>query len=610
MRKFSKTKIGAFAGGLILFLVLVGAGVAVFEYQYVGRFYPGVQLAGENISGKTYSEVADKVRQVVERLEKDGIVLVVETAGSSHVVSVPQTSVGLTSDTVVDYYSVGDWEATLAKAYQRGRSGSLLEHVRQQAWLIIRGQSFEFPFIIRQGALSSLIERELDRVLSKPQPAHFVVRDGTVEVAREQLGERVSVSEVIGLIDSLLRSLTKNTIPLVTEQVPVGATSDELRPLTGFVADAILPLVVRFNYNGYWAAAYGGTLASWLTVSDTPEKTLEFRKESVELFLHNRFGVYIENPMSSSRFAFVGGKLEEIVAGQAGEAIAVDKVIAELNDVLRSRLADHEAPLIGADLSDTVRITVGTTRQEPVVTKDTVDRYDIRELVATARTSFGGSTADRKHNIALAAAKLNGVLIAPGEEFSTVNGIGYITEDQGYKKEYVIKGNESVKELGGGLCQLATTLFRTALNAGVQITERQNHSYVVGYYGPGLDATIYGPHPDLRFMNDTGHYLLLQGRVEGDELVFELYGQKDGRVASISEPKIFNRIPPPPPKYIPSTELALGEEKCTEQARYGMEAEATYTVKYQDGSTREQIFKSKYRPWQKVCLVGVGQAGY
>jgi vancomycin resistance protein YoaR len=128
---------------------------------------------------------------------------------------------------------------------------------------------------------------------------------------------------------------------------------------------------------------------------------------------------------------------------------------------------------------------------------------------------------------------------------------------------------------------------------------------VVGYYGPGLDATIYGPHPDLRFLNDTENYLLLQSKVEGDELIFEIYGQKDGRIAKVSEPTIFNRIAPPPPKYIPTNELPLGQEQCTETARYGMSTEATYMVEYPDGTVREQVFNSTYRPWRKVCLIGV-----
>ena len=115
--------------------------------------------------------------------------------------------------------------------------------------------------------------------------------------------------------------------------------------------------------------------------------------------------------------------------------------------------------------------------------------------------------------------KITGILIAPGQEFSTANTIGEVTEEEGFVKEYVITGGQTVKELGGGLCQLATTLFRMALNTGLPITERVNHAYVIPYYGPGLDATVYGPHPDFRFVNDTGNYILLQGTAKNNEVI-------------------------------------------------------------------------------------------
>ncbi len=143
-----------------------------------------------------------------------------------------------------------------------------------------------------------------------------------------------------------------------------------------------------------------------------------------------------------------------------------------------------------------------------------------------------------------------------------------------------------------------------ALNAGLPITERVAHRYVVSYYGPGLDATIYGPHPDVRFINDTGNYLLLQGRVEGTNLILELYGQKDNRQVSISEPVITNRIPAPPTQYIQTTDLAPGEESCSETPRAGMTTDVTYQVAYPSGKVNNQNFHSVYEPWHKICLIG------
>ncbi len=175
----------------------------------------------------------------------------------------------------------------------------------------------------------------------------------------------------------------------------------------------------------------------------------------------------------------------------------------------------------------------------------------------------------------------------------------------------MIKGNETIPEIGGGLCQVGTTTFRGAMAAGLDITSRRNHSYAVSYYAddrnglPGTDATIYDPYPDFRYINDTPGYLLLQTRIEGDHLYFDYWGTDDGRNAYFTEPQISGWIAPPPTKEIETTDLAPGERKCTESAHAGTTAWFDYIVDYADGTKHQETFTSTYKPWQAVCLVGV-----
>lgn len=188
-----------------------------------------------------------------------------------------------------------------------------------------------------------------------------------------------------------------------------------------------------------------------------------------------------------------------------------------------------------------------------------------------------------------------------------MGAVSPFTAETGYKPELVIKGSRTIPEYGGGLCQVSTTLFRTVLATGLPVTERANHAYRVPYYEPpvGMDATIYGPKPDFRFVNDTGHHLLLRTRIEGDELIYELWGTNDGRAAQTSEPEVYNFVSPPPAKTVETTDLSPGKKKCTERAHTGADAKFTYTVTRADGTKDERIFKSHYRPWQAVCLIGV-----
>lgn len=149
-------------------------------------------------------------------------------------------------------------------------------------------------------------------------------------------------------------------------------------------------------------------------------------------------------------------------------------------------------------------------------------------------------------------------------------------------------------------------MFRTALNTGLPITSRQSHSYTVSYYYPiGTDATIYDPAPDMKYINDTGNYILLQTRIEGNKLIFEMWGTKDSRTVEKTEPRLYGWQSPPPKKTIETTDLAPGVVKCTERAHQGVSAEFDYKVTYANGDVKEETFQSKYKPWQEVCLLGV-----
>jgi vancomycin resistance protein YoaR len=128
----------------------------------------------------------------------------------------------------------------------------------------------------------------------------------------------------------------------------------------------------------------------------------------------------------------------------------------------------------------------------------------------------------------------------------------------------------------------------------------------VSYYEPaGTDATIYEPSPDLKFVNDTGHHVLINSYVKGDEVVFEFWGTKDGRTVAPIVPHIYNTVAPPAMKLVETLDLAPGKKKCTESAHAGADAEFTYHVTYADGTEHSEVFSSHYRPWQAVCLVGV-----
>ena len=176
---------------------------------------------------------------------------------------------------------------------------------------------------------------------------------------------------------------------------------------------------------------------------------------------------------------------------------------------------------------------------DPEITLASINNYGIEELISEGRSDYSHSIPERIHNVILAASKFNGVLIPPGKIFSFNEAVGDISSLTGYKPAYIIKEGKTVLGDGGGVCQVSTTLFRAALNAGLQIVERYPHAYRVLYYEndmkPGYDATVFSPTVDLKIKNDTPAHILIETEVDENNnlLYFRFFGKKDNRKIEI-----------------------------------------------------------------------------
>jgi vancomycin resistance protein YoaR len=250
---------------------------------------------------------------------------------------------------------------------------------------------------------------------------------------------------------------------------------------------------------------------------------------------------------------------------------------------------------------------------QAAVRADTIASLGLNELVGTATTDFSGSPNNRKFNIAKGAQALDRKLVKAGETFSTTGTLGPVEESTGYLPELVIKGNRTVPEAGGGLCQVSTTLFRSVLNAGLPIIERQNHAYRVSYYerdtGPGLDATVYIPNPDLKWKNDFGSAVFVQSTIVGTKITFDLYGTKDGRVSNIPKATILEVYPVGDAIYVNTDTLDKGVTKQIERAHDGAKTSVTYTVSRDGKEIYKKTFVSIYRAWPAQYLVGTHDPG-
>ncbi|PIV10997.1 hypothetical protein COS50_02485 [Candidatus Roizmanbacteria bacterium CG03_land_8_20_14_0_80_35_26] len=305
-------------------------------------------------------------------------------------------------------------------------------------------------------------------------------------------------------------------------------------------------------------------------------------------------------PAKNALFKFENGRVLSFRKEEKGQEIMIDSVLADFDNAVQSI----------KNKSENKSIIIKPRIIEPEITLASINNYGIEEFIAEGRSDFSHSIPERIHNIILAASKFNGVLIPPNKTFSFNATVGDISSLTGYKPAYIIKEGKTVLGDGGGVCQVSTTLFRAALNAGLPIEERHAHAYRVGYYEndmkPGFDATVFAPSADLKIKNDTNAYILIETEIdeENNLLYFRLFGKKDNRRSEINNISLWDVSPPPPPKYQDDPTLKKGVTKQIDFPAWGSKASFSYKVYKENNLIIDQKFFSNFRPWQAVFFVG------
>ena len=253
-----------------------------------------------------------------------------------------------------------------------------------------------------------------------------------------------------------------------------------------------------------------------------------FDSEAVEKYLAVLSQSINREPINA-QFEFKNSRVTAFALGQDGRRLNVEKSGEEIVENLKNRRKT---------------IVLAVQIIEPEITAKKADELGIKGLLGRGVSDFSGSPKNRRENIRIGAAKFHGILLKPGEEFSFNKLLGEVGPKQGYLPELVIKRNKTVPEYGGGLCQVSTTAFRAAVNSGLLITDRIQHSFAVKYYNPqGFDAAIYPPSADLKFKNDSPEHVLIQTKIEKSKLTFEFYGTSDGREAKVVGPEEYDKKP-------------------------------------------------------------------
>lgn len=509
-----------------------------------------------------------------------------------------------------------DTQAMLGQALAVGQADSRLI----RAWLITRAffqPSQLTPVVVmNEAALRGVLQAKLQGYETAPQDAGFqwVSAYQQPKLISEHLGNTFDYTQAVQETQRQLRQMRNGVIEVKrVRRIPSIDSAQARAALTQL--DAIkgaFPLV--WNYEDEAQRAYTWTW-EWPDVYRAVQPVRHPLTGDIRLLLDGdqltaswqSIEALVNIEPQDARFEINEDKrVQQFQPSQAGRKLNQEQSLAQLNEQL----------IATQPWNANRSLTLAVDTVEPQLATQDVNDLGITEVLGVGYSNFGGSPRNRVQNIAVGARKLHGLLIAPGEEFSLLQALRPFTIAGGYLPELVIKGDKIEPEIGGGLCQIGSTTFRAAMNSGMKITERRNHSLVVSYYNdprngnPGTDATIYDSSPDFKFINDTGNHILIMTSLNAStgDLIFTFWGTSDGRQASYSEPVVSRWIPAGATKYIPSSDLKPGEEKC-QSSHVGAVASFVYSVIKANGEKEDVTYVSSYRPLPKICLVGNEAAG-
>lgn len=569
-----------------------------------GRILPNVTIGDIDVGGLTPAEAKERLENALRALNVAGVQF--RYQDRSLTVRANDVSAATPTQSPVTYDLNGMVDAAFAFGHEAGKAEliaanvrALFADVRQPVKLIVDKQALRDLLTLRFGELeqpardaSLTIERVTVPVNGATSSA-ATRSDWRILVSPDSTGVTFDYDRVIDHAASGLERWQGAAIDLqATTKAPNVSTAE---------AETVIERAKQVLARGEASLAYDdltwslseAEVAKALIVSKKNDGSvgLTLSRSVVEPLLETA-AKEIESDPKPTRFTLgEDGRAKDFQGGTLGKTVDHETSLA--------RLDEH------FDVSENGVFPIAVTTVAAPASDPIAEELGIRELLGYGTSNFSGSPKNRRINIANGAARLNGIVIKPGEEVGLLEYLKPFDASGGYVPELVIKGNRTVPEYGGGLCQIGTTTFRATMGAGLPITKRQNHSYRVRYYEPaGTDATLYDPAPDFKFVNDTQSHAILITKITGDVARFEFWGTRDGRVQKQGPIKTWNITPPPEPKLIETSELAEGVKRCFESPHSGATTNFTYSITYPDGTVKEQDFRSVYKPWQQQCLIG------
>ena len=575
---------------IALVMVGIAGGLYYLDRGYEGKIYPNVSIQGISVGNMTPQEAEAALQARYAAFLKQPATL---TFGDQ-----------VWKPTATDLGIHFDFSGAVDAAYNTGRNNGLIDNAQEVIAIWQNGYELPLHTSFDQNAIQRYVRNVSANLERKPINAGLSLNDDGVNTTPMQIGRQVLVDQTVQEITDKLSTFTPQTVAIRTRDLQPRLHDADVAAAKQKI-EAMLqgPLTLNVQKQQYtWSPEQ---IRYMLDIAEVP-KDSDGDQISVDLnpYQVNRRIVKIGDDIGrgsvNPRVAWNGGNLRIIRPGKAG--LRLDE--------------DGTRQLILNSIGTSQRtLDLPVQEIQPQVNESNLNTLGIKELIAVGRSDFSGSAAYRINNIGVGMNILNGILLAPGEEFSFNKNVGSIDAKNGFVEGYAIIQNRTQLEFGGGICQDSTTMFRAAFWAGLPITERWGHSFYISWYdkygleqygnGPGLDATIFTGGPDLKFTNDTGHWLLIQTSSDPSTVTARvaIYGTKPNRTVSLTH-RIYNRVPAPStPKYLIDRSLPPGSRRQTDTARGGMTIDVYRTITENGVRKSPELFRTVFKAWPNIYLI-------
>lgn len=592
--------IAAIAAGFALFLGVTILWTLVYQLTYAGRIFPGVSVAGVDLSGLSPNDAALKLSQTLSYPITGKILF---RYGDKVWVASP-----------VELGMVFDPSSSALSAYHLGREGGLFGALSGQR--MARGAGMDVaPVIIFDQRVAYMYLQNIGVQVNQPVIEASLRVEGTNVVAQPgQVGRLLNLDATLIYLGAQLQSFRDGEVPLVIQEaapkiLDVAAQAEAARRILSQPLTLTVPNF-REGDPGPWTYDIP-VVANMLAVNfveNGGQARVQVGLDPVALRqVLNDLKPFVDRQPQNAKFVFNDStlQLELLASSKVGRIMDVDASILAVNDTLLR--GEHTVVLAVAEA------------QPGAVDTATASELGITQLVGQYTSYYYHSSEERIQNIVAASERFHGVLVAPGETFSMGAALGDVSLENGFAEALIIYGGRTIKGVGGGVCQVSTTLFRTVFFAGYPVVERYSHAYRVTYYEmtqsgsldsnlAGLDATVYFPLVDFKFTNDTPHWMLMEtyADVGARTLTWKLYSTSDGRSATWETTGPANVVPAPEPFFQENPELAKNQIKQVDYAANGADITVTRTVTRGGAVYFTDQFKTHYEAWQAVCEYGSG----